>query len=267
MKIVSMAYTLIALLIFIARPTAAGAVSPEFMSASTLWHHLQKNQPVTIVDVRSKSDYDTLHIPGAIHIPLHAVKTKAFLTSGTCVLVNNGFVRQPLLPEYEKIRETGIAAFVLLGGLNAWQEHQRPLKGDVFARDELSLVTPRQVYQETEPDSFLPVDLSGPKQPPLFSEAVYLRPKNKGFYPTLAGYTQTHPTGRILVFNENGTGYDDLRQQIRSAGMDNLFFLKGGANAYRRYLDNLESARTPRSQRMQSVQKKGCKRCGDQQER
>ena len=36
---------------------------------------------LTLVDVRSTDDFQRLHIPGSLNIPLYAVKTKIFLKS------------------------------------------------------------------------------------------------------------------------------------------------------------------------------------------
>jgi hypothetical protein len=43
-----------------------------------VFYKIKRNQPLTLVDVRRKQDFERLHIPGSINIPLHAVKTKTY---------------------------------------------------------------------------------------------------------------------------------------------------------------------------------------------
>jgi 3-mercaptopyruvate sulfurtransferase SseA len=48
------------------------------ISVEAVLYKLKRNQKLTLVDVRSWQNFERLHIPGSINIPLYAVKTKTY---------------------------------------------------------------------------------------------------------------------------------------------------------------------------------------------
>jgi hypothetical protein len=48
------------------------------ISVDAVFYKIKRNQAFTLVDVRRQQDFDRLHIPGSINIPLYAVKTKTY---------------------------------------------------------------------------------------------------------------------------------------------------------------------------------------------
>ncbi|MCY4324446.1 MAG: rhodanese-like domain-containing protein [Betaproteobacteria bacterium] len=90
-----------------------------------------KAQPV---DLRSKADYDKGHIPRARQIGTDELiaRGKELSGKGPLLLVcANGQTAAGQLP---KLREAGIEAFALRGGLVAWKEAGQPLKAAKTAK-------------------------------------------------------------------------------------------------------------------------------------
>lgn len=54
-------------------------VEPEFIHVDQLVEHVLARQPVTIVDVRSREEYATGHIKGAVSVPLRDLAADADL--------------------------------------------------------------------------------------------------------------------------------------------------------------------------------------------
>ena len=91
------------------------------ISVEEVFYKLKRNQKLTLVDVRSKKDFERLHIPSSINIPLFAVKTKTYLKSARLVLVNEGFRYAELANECRRLTERGLKMSILDGGLPAWK--------------------------------------------------------------------------------------------------------------------------------------------------
>ncbi len=92
------------------------------ISVEAVRYKLKRNQKLTLVDVRSRQDFERLHIPGSINIPLYAVKTKTYLKSAPVVLVNEGFRYVELENECRRLaraRLQGVDSGRRLAGLEA----------------------------------------------------------------------------------------------------------------------------------------------------
>lgn len=93
------------------------------IAAEDLAHILIDKQPgVTIIDLRSKSDFDTYHIPTAVHIPLENLFQPGNLDQidpqNTIIIYSNGdaYASQAWL----LMQQQGYDAFILTGGMNYW---------------------------------------------------------------------------------------------------------------------------------------------------
>ncbi|MEW6079367.1 MAG: rhodanese-like domain-containing protein [Thermodesulfobacteriota bacterium] len=223
-------------------------------------HKKQQGNTVVLADVRDRAEFDRLHILEAIHIPLYALKTKSYLKNDLLVLTNNGFNYGILEKEAGRLREQGFDVAILRGGINAWLEKGLPVSGDAIAGEDVWLADPADVYQEAAYNSFLPVNASARPDQNFFPGEVLLNPADQAA-DRIKSYNQSNPAGSVLVFNESGEGYPAIRKQLLSAGATRLFFLKGGLNVYKMYLDNLALSHAPREQRVKSYNK--CKSCGD----
>lgn len=261
MKFIAIFFSMLtACLTWAAAPGQAGQSKGLFISPEYAATQIRQASRIQLVDVRNKTEFDKLHIPESIHAPLHFVKTKTWLQPKTAVLVNQGFCKQALIQTCRELHKKGFTVKILKGGLTAWIQKGLPVTGDPFAKKAISRVSPRQVFQAYAARFFLPVDISGRQTRQLFSGTVH--PETGGAFQTaLERFRQDHPNGSVLVFNQTGTGYENSKEAIISAGKETIFFLSGGVNAYKEYLANRKRARTPKSERMQSTRQIPCRSC------
>lgn len=251
---------LLSLIAGTATPEQAGSlfISPEYAAAQ-----MKSSRDLLLVDVRKKAAFEQVRIPGAIHVPVHFVKTKAYLKNKKIVLVNKGFSRQPLVSACKDLNEKGFDARILSGGLNTWAGKGLPVTGSPFAKSSLAMVSPRMAFQEHADRNFLPVDISGSKSPAVFDNTVHVNPSNSEFLNVAAGYHKNHPHGSVLIFSQAGTGYETFRKQLKSADIKNVFFLTGGMKAYNNYLENRKRAGAPKTERIKSTNQIPCRSCED----
>ncbi|MFP4445285.1 MAG: rhodanese-like domain-containing protein [Desulfosudaceae bacterium] len=242
----------------VAGEDAALFVGPEYAAART-----RASSAYVLVDVRPAAEFAAVRIPGSLNIPLYAVATRTFLRGKTVILVNRGFCKSELIRSCRQLKTKGFSPRVLNGGLNAWIAAGLPVRGPSALRPEVDKVSPQEAYLETAGRSFLPVDVSTAARKEIFSHTRFIDPDQKTSLNDLKAYEKEHPLQAVLLFNREGTGYGQLRKQAAAAGMNRLFFLKGGRRAYQQYLDNLERASAPRSKRMKVVNRIPCRSCND----
>ena len=60
-----------------ASPTASPDHPVRFISVVELKELLDRNEPAVIIDVRTRAEYDTLHIEGARSLPLRETRQRA----------------------------------------------------------------------------------------------------------------------------------------------------------------------------------------------
>lgn len=85
---------------------------------------IDKDPDLMIVDLRPAEEYQRYHIPGAINIPLSRLFEAEFLEqldeNKTTVLYSNGGAHSA--QAWVLLKQAGIDAYTLLGGLNYWAE-------------------------------------------------------------------------------------------------------------------------------------------------
>ncbi|MFP4454154.1 MAG: rhodanese-like domain-containing protein, partial [Desulfobacterales bacterium] len=149
-------------------------ISPEYAAVQ-----IKSSQKIQFVDVRRKEEFDKIRIPGSIHVPAHFLKTKAYLKNKKIVLVNKGFSKRPLISACKDLNNRGFDARILSGGINAWVGKGLPVMGSTFAKNSLTMVSPRRAFQEHSTRSFLPVDISDSKASEVFDNTVYVTSSSK----------------------------------------------------------------------------------------
>ncbi len=237
------------------------AISPE-----AVLYKLKQTHNITLVDVRSPEDFKRLHIPGSLNIPLHAVKTKGFLRSVAVVLIHEGFQYSLLETECRQLTDMGFKVLILDGGLPAWERSGNKVAGDLFALEEMQIVSPQVLFQEKDYENILLLDISPVKSNisrqwmshskhlPVSAEAGEWARKIER---TIASH-KNQPFFSILVFNETGDGYGRANKILSNLGL-NAFFLQGGVAGYRRYLRNLMLSWQPLDSRIKTSRK--CRTC------
>ena len=237
------------------------------ISVEKVLDQLQKKQEILLVDVRNQADFERLRIPGSVHIPLFALRTKPFLKSGSVVLINEGFSYAPLERECLELRRLGFESVrILIGGLCSWKRKGAPLEGDGFAGEEWNQVSPSVFFAEKENENRLLVDLS-PSGNPL----VHVRlPKTvhlpfdgpASFFSRFKATVEKHrsdPLFSVVLFNDSGEGYEEVEKTLEKAGDVTVFYLKGGWNAYETFVKQQDLSGQSRDLAKKSVRK--CERC------
>jgi rhodanese-related sulfurtransferase len=240
------------------------AISPD-----EVFYKLKQKQKITLVDVRSPEDFARLHIPGSLNIPLYAVKTKVFLKSFPVVLVNEGFHYSPLQSECQRLKDQGFKAFILDGGLPAWKRMANRLVGDLFALEEMQMVSPHVFFQEKDCQNTLVIDISSvqteisrqlmwnSKHLPVPADpAEWARKLDR-----IIASHKNQPFLSILVFNETGDGYARANKILAGLGV-NAFYLQGGVAGYKQYMADLMLSWLPRASRIKTNRE--CRTCSEE---
>jgi rhodanese-related sulfurtransferase len=227
-------------------PAAHADSGSLYLSPESVLAMLKNRQEVLFVDVRDREAFDKLKIPGSIHIPLHALKTKTFLRDKSLVLVSEGYPNVSLEQTCKALRDAGFTRVSILnGGLRSWIQKKGPVEGDAFASREVTRVPPKDFFAQKESPDWLVVIVSGPTasaSQPLIPTAVPLpwdgSPSNfasalKSVIKNKKGSSQLS----ILVCGEKGDNYESIERGIQQEELKKVFYLKGGLEAYRVFLE------------------------------
>ncbi len=239
------------------------AVSPDEALA-----RLKREPDLLLIDVRGPLDNARLRIPGSLGIPLAFLGTKTFLQGRPVILVGDGFRNAELIEECRRLRQTGVIASILAGGIPAWGLRGYPLEGDRFVLAALRRVSPRTVHQEKDRAAVTLMDFSRELRPDTKTAFASLTHLPAGLSPPggagrlKAAVARAGCLEPILVATEAGDGYDLLARQLNDAGI-NAYFLEGGLAAYRRHLAEIALSWDSREKRLRTVS--ACRPCGEKQ--
>jgi rhodanese-related sulfurtransferase len=240
---------------------ASFAITPD-----AVLYKLKQKQKITLIDVRNPEDFERLHIPGSLNIPLHAVKTKVFLKSFPLVLLNEGFHYSVLQSECRQLTDLGFKAFILDGGLPAWKREGSRLVGDPFALQDMRTVSPRVFLGEKNYGNMLVIDIS-PVQTEIsrqlmpYSRHIPVSAEPGEWFRKLNRIITDHksqPFLSVVVINETGDGYGRANEILADLGV-NAFFLQSGVAGYKKHLADLKLSWLPRDDRIKTNRK--CRTC------
>lgn len=199
---------------------------------------------VQLVDVRDDKAFERYRIPGSLHIPAYALKTKSFLQSKTLVLVDTGPHYHPLETLCQDLRWNGFAqVYILDGGLNSWRRKIAPLAGDPLAQQELDRLSPKVFFTERDYAHWLTVDVSSQPAPATAdAKAVLSIPTSLGrerflkqLQNAITRQAASNPPVHVLIFNQTGD-YREPATWIETAGLANVYYLDGGLPGYQAFL-------------------------------
>ncbi|MFO7716586.1 rhodanese-like domain-containing protein [Desulfosarcina sp.] len=241
------------------------------VSAQSLIARVQNGEKLLLIDIRSAPEYAALHIPGAINLSLHFIKTKPHLKSAPIVLVDQGLSSQRLSPACRELRNQGFDLRILDGGMHAWRSHGGPMAGDPVRQMAYDRLAPADFFLEKNDPGHIVCDASAAHSPAsvqLMPYAIHLPlAGDPGDLTTqVANFKATHTrkgSFTVLVVNENGKGYPNFRSAFDRAGLKNVFYLDGGIKAYGEYLEGLSQSWRPRSERL--VMFSPCGGCGEKE--
>jgi len=239
------------------------------ISVEAVLYKIRQNQKFTLVDVRSIQDFERLHIPGAVNIPLHAVKTKNYLKSAPLVLVNEGIRYSELEDECRRLVKRGFKVSILDGGLPAWKRKGGRLVGDLFALEAMKTVAPRVFFREKDYENTLIIDFSPTRSEASsrlipFAKHIPVLDDRDGSAAELKKLISNNRSFQsIILFNESGEHYEKAAKIMNRMGIE-AFSLKGGLAGYQKYMEGLLLSWKPRDSRMKTVSK--CQPCGERAE-
>jgi len=236
------------------------------VSAEAVLKNIRDKQDVVLVDIRNKAEFEKFRIPDSINIPLFAVKTKDFLKSKSLILINEGYNQTQLRQACEELNAAGFRASFIYGGLNAWKENRGLIEGDPFAQQELNKIKPLDFLAEKDDDNRIIIDVSSSDTKnnrsllPKSLHIPYQKDENNfvsAFQRELAKQ-KDKPFSSVLIVSQNGDQYENIQKAVRKADVKNVFFLRGGIEAYQKFSDE---QKVIRQEKDASVKTKKCSRC------
>lgn len=216
-----------------------------YISMESVLSMLKKKQDILFMDARDREAFEKFRIPGSIHIPLYALKTKAFLKDKPLVLVSEGYPNFALEQTCKALRDAGFTkTSILNGGLRYWIQKKGPIEGDAFAQNELSRLPPRDFFAQKDSPEWLVITVSrhaaGLSQA-LIPGAVHLpfegnAPKFTSALNAIINSKARSPLLSVLVCDERGEKFESIDRAVRKEEICKVFYLKGGMEAYQAFL-------------------------------
>ncbi len=231
---------------------------------------LNGNQPdfgFTLVDVRSAEEYERYNIPGSLHIPLFAVKSKPFLRGKRVVLINDGHSIGLMEKECVEINNRGVDAVILDGGLSYWKKCGGWIEGDFFALQAINILAPHTYFDDKNYDDWIVINTQrsvSVESDILMPNAVHIPYETLGgqaFISKIAQLIERHDQDYvlpILLFDLDGSSYEQLRQAVSKLKNANIYFLEDGIKGYISFLEKQNRIMNPS---FVERSEKGCSNC------
>lgn len=201
---------------------------------------------VLVVDVRGENAFRKGHAPGAIELPLFAVKGKNFLRDRTVIVMDEGWGRAAA--EIRRLRtEEGMSQLWLWpGGLVAWRDLGGQVEGDgPFDADRLSSDTVEPIASMPE---WLVVDASAKSDdesmplPDGTLRIPFHRGEEKTFQAALDRELEAADALFVLIGTESGQDAADVAE-LGSAMACGVFHLSGGWTEWRNWQQTMAKSR------------------------
>lgn len=253
-------FVLFNIALFLLSPLLAQAQSGDYPGRATypsvsIYETEQLNklfEEVTVVDVRSGYEFDTLHINNAINIPLNSkgfAKKVAALQSGIkpIVFYCNGHTCYKSYKATTKAMDAGIPhVFSYDSGIFDWAK-AHPEKATMLGHTPLNLdrlisksklqehLLDSKQFSAKIDDNTVILDIREPVQRGL-SELYPFRQKNislgqkKELVKLLTSLLKSGNT--LLVYDEAGKQVRWLQYYLEAKGISNYFFMAGGAKQF-----------------------------------
>ncbi len=216
------------------------------ISAYELLSSISSGQKFIMVDVRAVNEFDRYHIPGSLNIPLHEIGHKSFLKSHNILIINQGGELSRLESTCDELRQNEFDhIYILSGGLAAWRDAGGEITGDYFAIDGIDEIKPSHCYADLKHGRWIVVAAGiGDAASILFQHDAVQVSCSKQVEKCAESIAESVNKIRVsqydkpvLVVTEAGN-YQELKKNLRAAGVENAFYLKGGIRAYKKFLEN-----------------------------
>lgn len=202
-----------------------------------------KNHRITLVDVRNKKAYASHRIPGAVNIPLFAVKQKGFLRQRNVVLMNEGRTHVDLLRACKELMANGFDSVkVLDGGIHSWITMNGAVEGNKTALVHHRVISSPEFVSALPERQWVVILLDGIKKANFVSLADNKVIEYAGTMDQLVNILgnafEKHGSKRhaVLLANQQGGNYQGITTLLKEHAVANVFLLDGGINEYQKYL-------------------------------
>lgn len=222
----------------LAPPILAPPVDDALASVADVQQALRAG--LTVVDARPLQAFEAFHIPGAAHVPPHALRTSVALRVDGVVVVGSGHGAGAVPAAVDALREGGRAVRLLDGGMQAWCRAGAPVTGAcqdedlVPAGDLRSLVgcPSRVVVAVVPPDDPAAVD----RAKRLIPDAEVVASDDPSEAASrAAAIVRSRGARYLVVLDTDGAGIAALRAALRQATSANVFFVDGGLERARAF--------------------------------
>lgn len=208
---------------------------------------LRLKPTVQFVDVRSPVDYQHVHIPESINIPLHLVKTKAFLKKANVMLIDIGRSSVELEAQCVELKKLGFKQVAVLnGGLQAWAAATQPLMGEAVIEARLNRMSPTELFAERLYTGWLVVDISAKGASkelrqwlPANTVAIKqtsIKTQVEGIRAQVLQARKKNPQARVLIVADDDHLYDRLEQPLAKSGVKGSLYLDSGLKGYQDFV-------------------------------
>ncbi len=122
---------------------------------------LSKRSKIIFVDIRPRSEFERVRIPGSLHMEIYTIKTKNFLKENDIIVVANGYRLAMLLGECSRLKNLGFKSIrVLYGGIQSWINSGGKVEGiDSYAPTKCIFYDPLVLFEERELNDWIVLDL------------------------------------------------------------------------------------------------------------
>jgi len=217
---------------------------------------------ILITDVRPRSEFERIRIPGSVNFPVRELKTKLYLRERRLLLVDRGYRLHELTAACRSMRERGFHGVrVLSGGLEAWRRHLGPLAGDGLAEAALDRVGPEVLESGLHHGDWVVVDVTDARSATELFQPVTHVPFDGGglhFVSRINEAITTDGEARVrfvVLVDRDGKRYEVIKQAIGGGWPEFLYFLDGGIEAYRAERANHEAM-------LAAAVRPACRECG-----
>lgn len=245
---------ILSLILCLALPTAPAFPSkvclPELLiSPDSVAMDREMKKGLLLVDIRPSAAFEKLRIPGSLNIPVFSIKAKTFLKRYDLVLVDEGYRYAQIEEECRYLRRAGFRLRILDGGLSVWSRKGGALEGDEFSRRTLNRLSSLNFFPEKDYGNWIVLDASEGGRP----ESACLFPRffsmphagdSMGFaarYEEFLKREANTPCFRIMIADERGEHYERLEKVIRTTAFPDVFFLEGGMEGYRKFVEGINA--------------------------
>lgn len=215
------------------------------ISVESLRRGIEQDDPIRIVDVRRPEDFERSRIPGSLNIPRFALQTKESLKSSHIVIVGEGYDYGGLESRCRELRDLGFTASILEGGLAGWMQNGHPAEG-AFARGRpVKTIGPREFFEERHFEDWIIVNACNSK----WDEGLYFIPQahllqgpqtTEQLVSKLGELVSSRKGNNVslILFDDDGSDLHRLGNALREFELQDIYFLEGGVEAYRAFLEN-----------------------------